>query len=126
MDEMIQLTINLIAIIILSIIAHEFGHYIIAKFYKLNPKIKINFVGIAVMHERTDSKKLCYIGSTGIIFGLIVLTYMSILTNIGIIIMALMVYGYVAGCYRDIKELKKNIKTANRDEIHGIYFTRLF
>jgi hypothetical protein len=62
-------------LIIVSAILHESGHYLLAKYYKLEPKIKIYGQNLAVVHKGTDDKKNLSILFTGIIVGLIYILY---------------------------------------------------
>lgn len=102
-------------LIIVSGILHEFGHYFLAKYYKLEPKIKMNGQYICVYHKGTDHKKNLYILFAGIITGLVYILYWIIgkpfdIVNIVIII------GYTIACISDILQIyyyvygrKKNV-----------------
>ena len=58
-------------LIFVSAAFHESGHYLLAKYYKLDPKIMIYGQYIAVSHKGTDRRKDILITLTGIITGLI-------------------------------------------------------
>lgn len=118
MTEDIEILLELLwyfQLVLVSIILHESGHYFFAKYYKLEPKIKIYGRFISVVHKGTDYKKNLYILFAGIIAGLIYILYWIIdkpfdIVNIVIII------GYTIACASDILQIyyyaygrKKNV-----------------
>lgn len=91
-------------LIIVSGILHEFGHYFLAKYYKLEPKIKIYGQFICVVHKGTDYKKNLSILLAGIIAGLIYILYWIIDKPFYILNMAIII-GYTMACVSDILQI---------------------
>ena len=107
MAEYIEILLELLwyfQLIIVSGILHEFGHYFLAKYYKLEPKIKINGRYISVYYKITDHKKNLSILFAGIIAGLVYILYWTIdkpfdIMNVVVII------GYMMACNSDILQI---------------------
>ena len=102
-------------LILVSGILHEFGHYFLAKYYKLEPKIKIYGQFICVEHKRTDYKKNLSILFAGIIAGLVYILYWTIDKPFDILNIIIMT-GYTIGCVSDVLQIyyyaygrKKNV-----------------
>ena len=91
-------------LILISGVLHEFGHYFLAKYYKLEPKIKIYGQFICVVYKGTDYKKNLSILFAGIIAGLIYIIYMIKDKPFYILNIAIMI-GYTIGCISDILQI---------------------
>jgi hypothetical protein len=91
-------------LILVSCILHESGHYFLAKYYKLDPKIKIYNQYICVSHKGTDYKKNLSILFSGIMAGLIYILYWTIDKPFDILNITIMI-GYSIGCISDILQI---------------------
>jgi hypothetical protein len=109
MEEIIIKVIIIIesaVIVLISVIVHEAGHYLMAKKFGYNPRfIFHNNKNPTVVHQTCNSRrKFCSIGLSGILSGYIIL-FILLSQNFymgDIIDKWLIVLGYTASCYNDI------------------------
>ncbi len=91
-------------LIIVSGMLHEFGHYLLAKYYKLDPKIMIHGQYVAVAYKGTDYKKNLLILSMGIITGLIYILY-NIRNAPYDIKNVVVLMAYLLACHSDVSQI---------------------
>lgn len=87
-----------------SNILHELGHYLLAKYYKLDPKIETHRRYVAVAFKETDYKKNLSILSMGIITGLIYILY-NIRNSHYDIMNVVVLMAYLLACNSDLSQI---------------------
>lgn len=93
----------------IAIYIHEFGHYIVAKFYNKFIKVNIDLVP-SISYYTDDIEEERQILGYGIIFGYIIIFAYSIYLRStygyqGVILAIIFMINYINGCMSDIERL---------------------
>ncbi len=112
MTEDIEILLEILwyfQLMLVSTILHEFGHYFFAKYYRLDPKIRIIGRYICVVHKGKNYKENLVILCTGIMTGLIYILYWVLVSPFNFMNIAVIV-GYIMASGSDILQIYYYIK----------------
>ncbi len=116
----LEILVESILILIGVIIAHELGHYIVARLLGYSPVFIWYRGNPAVRHESCKTRKeSSYIGMSGILFGYIMIIFLYLLNFLeeDITVWLAIIIGYSLGCINDAWGIILNIITSNRSDL---------
>jgi len=112
---------DLIIKLLIIIVVHELGHYIVFRTFGVNPKIQLKWYGILLKLERKDHKKLTYFKFMLIAYSGIFLGYIPLIIFLN---ESYWVFIYILSCFIDINAIiqgfqfnKKELLEMNLQEL---------